>query len=81
MSQSHPSAFAPHFLDMPFPDPAASALPAAITGPMAKIDHTPGRWANQDSILRQNDGPAIESIQAAPGMTVTGASGNDTLFG
>ena len=81
MSQSHPSAFAHHFLDMPFPDPAASALPAAMTGPMAKIDHTSGRSAKQDSILRQNDGPVIETIQAAPGMTVTGTNGNDTLFG
>ncbi len=81
MSQYHLSAFAHHFFDMLVPDPAASVLPAAMAGPMPKIDHTLGRWARQDSILRQNDGPVIETMQAAPGTTVTGTSGNNTLFG
>ncbi len=81
MSQSHPSAFAHHFFDVLSLDPAASALPATMTSPMAKIDQTFGRWAKQDNILRESDGPVVETIQAAPVTTVTGTSGNDTLFG
>jgi Ca2+-binding RTX toxin-like protein len=81
MTQSVPNTFAHHFFDMQFPDPAASALPAAMGGPTPKIDHTFGGWAQQDNIPRENDGPAIESIQTAPDTTVTGTSGNDTLFG